>query len=195
MDRAFHALTQPAMAMRMMLEVAQEQNASGDAAQATFEQCLLALDRLTDDMNVLRQIVCLEPSQHCEPCNGAELLRNGVAEMEGVAEEHGMAVELQADELWLLCDPRPVESALFVLLDEMAAAGVERLEIRLRHDGTHAAVEIAPAGTRSIRTALCHALFAASGARTEIANGTFRAIFPVSPSRQNSKYLEQIRNI
>lgn len=194
MDRAFHALVQPVMAMRMMLESAVEQRASGDAAQATFEQCLSALDRLSDDMNVLRQMVSLETSAHCEPCDGAALLRKSLEEMADVIAEQGLHVELQTEELSLLCDPKPVESAMFVLLDEMAAAGVERMEIRLRREEALAALEISPAGTRSIRTALCHALFAAAGAEISLAQGTFRAVFPVLSSRQNLKKLKQIRN-
>ncbi len=194
MDRAFHALAQPVMAMRMILEAAMEQRAEGDAAQATFEHCLSALDRLTDDVNVLRQMACLEASTGCAPCDGAALLREGLTEMSAVAEEQGMHVELQAEELWLLCDRKPIERALFVLLDEMAAVGVELLKIRLRDEGGSGVLEISPAGTRSIRTALCHALFASAGTEIAVVDGVFRAVFPVSPSRQNPKFLEQIRH-
>jgi hypothetical protein len=189
MEDAFHALAQRLMTMRITLETSIESFPNAGAAHETLESCMAALEQLTQDLRILREIACVEPPAQTV-CDGAELLRSCVEDMAPVALACGVHLRLDAAPSWIQCDKTKLARALFVLLDELTASSAEgaNLHLMLRRGKSVTHLEVSPALGHSMRQALCHSLLCAAGGEIISAENGLRVAFRNATARHIRKF-------
>jgi len=77
----FHALAQPVTALRVTVELGLCKDADGPIAPSVLVDCLSLIDRLTQDLAVLREFVDQDEKPPLDSCDGQSLLQSSVAEM------------------------------------------------------------------------------------------------------------------
>ena len=70
MSETFHTLAQPIMALRATVELGLLKNASEQDSHLILEDCLRPIDRLMQDMAVLREITSLDEEPPLNLCDG-----------------------------------------------------------------------------------------------------------------------------
>lgn len=165
MSETFHTLAQPIMALRATVELGVLKNASEQDSHLILEDCLRLIDRLMQDMAVLREITSLDEEPPLESCDGQALLRGSVEEMANVAQSSGIALHLDAEPALLRCNAAMFQRAIFVLLDELIAGAVpgSAISISLRRFEDGFLLQLRPGTPQGQRQKLSHKLMQFSG--------------------------------
>lgn len=185
LNTAFHALAQPLMRMRISLEMA-ELNAQANAnLRQHVEESIAALDQLTSDVAVLREIICLGPAPQADVCDAAELLRDAAEDLGALVRGHGMDVRIPGETLRVHCNASLLRRALFQLIDLMASGSEPGppLVIGLRREAASVLLE-ATAPPSSLRQILCMNLLAAAGGRPMNSESSLRMLYRAEAPRQ-----------
>ena len=169
-EEALHVLAQPVTALHAALELGLCDHAKSPEARKVFEDCLVILDRLTQELAVYREIAGLEAEPPLELCDGEALLKSCVEEMAPVAEASGVALNVTADKVHVECNAPMLQRAVFLLLDEMiACAPPKGISIRLKkvldiRGPSEAQLEFRPGTAPGRRQQLCRKLMQFAGA-------------------------------
>lgn len=165
MSETFHALAQPITALRATIELGLRKDASEQASHLVLEDCLGLIDRLMQDLAVLREITSLDEEPPLRPCDGQALLEGCVEEIALVAEERGIILHLDAEPALMQCNAAMFERAIFVLLDEMIAgtARGSAISVSLHRCPDGFLLEICPGTTPGQRQKLSHKLMRFAG--------------------------------
>jgi hypothetical protein len=184
-NSVFHSLAQRLMVMRMTLESTLESFPATDAGHEALEHCMVALEQLTQDVGLLREITCVEPSAELSGCDGAEVLRSSVEEMTPVALACGVHLQVDATPAWLMCNKATLAQALFVLLDELTGSSKKGTDLflTLRPGEVTTLLEVCPALQSSMRQVLCHRLLCAAGGEIVSAENVLRVAFRSASGR------------
>lgn len=165
MSETFHTLAQPITALRATVELGLRKNPGEHASHLVLEDCLGLIDRLMQELALLREISSLDEQAPLQPCDGQGLLEGCVEEIAPVAEDRGVTLHLNAEPSLMLCNAAMLQRAIFVLLDEMiaGAAGGSEISVSLhaRKDGF--LLEIIPGTPRGHRQKLGHKLMRFAG--------------------------------
>jgi len=160
-----HLLAQPIVAMRATVELALRKPLDEKESRRALQSCLQLLERLMDEVALARELVSLEEEPPREDCDAGLVLREIAEEMEPVAVEGGVTLELQLDSGTLWCSENDLRRALFLMLDTTLAgipAG-DRLQIQLRREGEGYRLEMHPGAAPGGRRELCRRLLQAAG--------------------------------
>jgi len=130
MSETFHTLSQPITALRATIELGLLMPTAKPPAKV-LEDCLGLLDRLMQDLSVLREIAGLDEEPPLELCDGRALLESCVREMAPVAEAGGVGIYLEAEAAKFLCNTQMFQRAVFLMLDEMIAGSEQNGEIKI----------------------------------------------------------------
>ena len=166
MNDALHVLVQPVSALRTALELGLNDHANQPAARKTFEDCLGLIDRLTQELALLREVASLQPEPPLELCDGQGLLQSCVAEMAPVAEACGVALCIEAEKTEIECNAPTLQRAVFLLLDELIACSpAEGISIRLTRQQSGAELQLHPGTAPGRRQQLFRKLIESAGGR------------------------------
>jgi len=192
MNDVLHVLAQPVTALRTALELGLNDHADQPASRKTFEDCLGLLDRLIQELAVLREIAGLEPEPPLELCDGRALLNSCVAEMAPVAEACEVALHVEAEKTEIECNRPMLQRAVFLLLDELIAGSPgEGISIRLTRQQAGAQLELQPGSAPGRRQKLFRKLIESAGGRDLDCDSTrTRCFFPRDGSLRSG---EEIR--
>lgn len=165
LDEAFHALSQPVMALRATVELALTEEPGKLDSEQVLGDCLHLIDKLMRDLALVREIASIEKPPALETCDGAALLRNCAEEMAPVARERGVSIRVDADAATMECDPTKFRRAMFVLLDGLLAAVPDEGDIRLTlsEDERGLRLSVRPAQLGALRQKLCWKLMQSAG--------------------------------
>ena len=164
---AFHLLAQPIVALRARIELALIQPLKESECRQTLEGCLELVDRLMHEVALLRELANLEENAPQSGCDGLRILQETVAELAPVAEQEGIALELNSEPAMLLASEAALRRALFVLLDA-TLGGVGsggRVTRALRPTADSYELEIRPGVPPGGRRELCRRLLQHAGGR------------------------------
>jgi signal transduction histidine kinase len=179
MCETFHALAQPITALRANIELGLGKHGE-QAAIRVLEDCLPLIDRLMQDLAVLREIASLDEPPALDSCEGRRLLQSSVEEMATVAQAGGIAIHLDPEPGAILCHAPMFQRAIFLLLDEIiSGAGRNRtISISLRRREDEFLLEIRPGTPPGPRQKLCRKLMQfAGGCVLDSAAGNISATF------------------
>ncbi len=187
-SESFHDLAQPVTALRVTVELGLCKDADGPVRHSVLLDCLSLIDRLTQELAVLREFVSHDEEPPLDSCDGQSLLQSSVAEMDPVAQSSGIALYLHTEPALLLCHAPTLRRAIFVLLDAMIAdAGRNRrISISLRRVENEFLLEIRPGlPQQGLRQKLCWKLLEFAGGRASACyDGGISIIFrECSPQR------------
>ncbi len=189
MCETFHALSQPITALRANIELGLRKQ-DEQAANRVLEDCLPLIDRLMQDLAVLREIACLDEEPPLDSCDGQALLKSSVEEMAPVAQAGGIAIHLNAETGSILCHAPMFQRAIFLLLDAIiAGAGRNRtISISLRRNADEFLLEIRPGAPQGPRQKLCRKLMQfAGGCVIDSATGNISVTFREIPTRSGNR--------
>jgi signal transduction histidine kinase len=165
MNDALHVLAQPVTALRAALELGMRDHSDQPAARKVFEDCLALLDRMTQELAIIREIASLEPNTPLELCDGAALLTSCVEEMAPVAEASGVALHLNAKRTRIECNAPTLQRAIFLLLDELIACSPGGVWIQLTRRASETRLELRPGSAPGRRRQLYRKLLESGGGR------------------------------
>jgi signal transduction histidine kinase len=162
---AFHALAQPATALRATVELALRDMLEPQELRQVLKDCLLLCDRLTQELALFREIASLDEQLPLASCDGMALLAQCVEEMAPVAEAAGITLHLIGEPAVIACHEETFQHAIFFLLDEMIASAesASKISISLRRQDTAYRLELHPAIPHSRRQKLCRKLLQSAG--------------------------------
>lgn len=190
MNEALHVMAQPLTALRTALELGSKDHANQVAARRTFEDCLGLVDRLIQELAVLREVAGLQPERPLELCDGHDLLNSCAVEMAPVAEAFGVALRVEAEPAEIECNAAALQRALFLLLDELiASTPSEGILIRMTKQQTDARLELHPGTAPGRRRQLFRKLIESAGGREVDLDSArtrcyFRAGVPLSTAEE-----------
>jgi signal transduction histidine kinase len=147
---AAHELRAPLAILRTAAELWLEPG-SDDDQQEAVEQVLSQgahLARLVDDLSLLARADSGAVSIAQERVNLSALTRETVAGVELVAEELGIALEVQTDDGWVRGDAGRLRQLLLILLDNALkhAVGSKTITITVRRQGSQVVVAVRDSG-------------------------------------------------
>jgi len=176
---SFHALAQPIAALRITVELALDKAPHEQAARQTLEDCLPLIDRLMQNLAVLREIANLVKEPPIDACDGHALLQSSAEEMAMVARASGILLHFNADPAVIACHPPTLQRALFILLDEVIASSGRncKISISLYRRENEFLLETRPGPPEGLRQKLCCKLMQFAGGRDVVST---TAIFSVS---------------
>jgi signal transduction histidine kinase len=165
MSETFHTLAQPITALRATVELGLRKNLSEHASHLVLEDCLGLIDRLMQDLALLREIASLDEQSPLQLCDGQGLLEGCVEELAPVAEDRGIALHLNAERSLMRCNAALLQRAIFVLLDEMiaGAAGGSQILVSLHPRKDEFLLEMIPGTPPGQRQKLGHKLMRFAG--------------------------------
>lgn len=186
MSETFHTLAQPITALRATVELGLRKVADTEAAHQILADCLRWIDRLMQDLAVLREIANLEDKPPVDSCDGQALLQSLVQEMAPVAQASGIALHLNAEPGGIFCHAPMFQQAVFLLLDQIiAGTGRDRtisISLHRREDGFLLAIH--PGTPPGPRHKLCCKLMHFAGGRVvDFATDSLSITFRESASR------------
>ncbi len=184
-SETFHVLSQPITALRASIELGLGKR-DEQAAKRALEACLPVVDRLMQDLAVLREIAGLDEEPPLDPCDGQLLLNSSIEEMAPVAQAAGIAIHLNAEPGAILCHEPTLQRAIFLLLDEIIAAAARNraISISLRHREDDFLLEIRPGTAQGPRQMLCRKLMQfAGGCVIDSVPGSISVTFRESSAR------------
>jgi signal transduction histidine kinase len=190
MSETFHLLAQPITALRFAVELGLSKAKAGADSEPILENCLQLIDRLMQDLAVFREISSLDEPPALQFSDGRELLAQSVEEMAPVAQDKGVALQLDAEPAGIQCHESMLQRALFVLLDELIAStpGGGQISISLRRSGDGFLLKSSPGMPPGQRQKLCGRLLQfAGGSGIRFASGSTSITFRGSSYRHLSE--------
>ena len=190
LDAIFHLLAQPVMALRASVELGLSKPMNAAEARKTLENCLTLLDRLMQELAMVREISSLEPAPPLALCDVAVLLKGSAEEMAPVAEACGVALTVQVEAAELPCNGPMLQRALFLLLDSMIAGTPQSgsASIGLGRSEDAYRLELRPGTPPGGRRELCRKLLQAAGASgIELEPGRTLILFRSRTYRQDAE--------
>ena len=131
MSESFHSLAQPIAVLRATVELGLRKNLSQHASHLVLEDCLGHIDRLMQELALLREIATLDELPPLQFCDGQRLLEDCVQEIAPVAADRGITLRLDAEPALMQCNAAMLQRASFVLLDELIAGAARGGKISL----------------------------------------------------------------
>jgi K+-sensing histidine kinase KdpD len=131
MSESFHTLAQPITALRATVELGLRKNLSAQASHLVLEDCLGLIDRLMQELALLREITSLDEQPPLQFCDGQRLLEGCLQEIAPIAEDRGITLHLDAEPSLMQCNAAMLQRASFVLLDEMIAGAARGSRISI----------------------------------------------------------------
>jgi signal transduction histidine kinase len=164
-SETFHVLAQPITALRTTVELGLIKKPDGQGAQKVLKDCLHLIDRLMQDVAVLRESASLDEDLPLESCDGQSLLERSVEEMAPVAMEREIGIRLVAEPAAIECNEELFQRAMFVLLDETIASTPPGAEISISlHKGEDGyRLQARPGTPKGRRQELCRKLMQYAG--------------------------------
>jgi hypothetical protein len=178
-DETFHVLAQPITALRATVELGLSESAEAPTAKQALRDCLELIDRLVQELAVLREIAGLDEAPPLHACDGRELLQSCVEEMAPVALNRGITLRVSAEPVAIQCNQPMLERALFVALDEMIASTPDGAEISISlvRSPEGGLLELRPSTLREQRRTPCLKLMQFAGGSTRSVAGCMSATF------------------
>jgi len=167
-NETFHVLAQPITALRATVELGLLKTPSEQTAQRVLEDCLRLIDRLMQELAVMREMVSLDEELPLETCDGRAPLQCSVEEMALVAQDRAIAIHVTAEPAAMQCNEAMFRRAMFVLLDDMIASTAQggEISISLRKGDDGFVLEARPGTPHGRRQELCQKLMQCAGGRT-----------------------------
>lgn len=166
----FHTLAQPITALRTAVELGLQKDLNGAEAEKILGDCLQLIDRLMQDLSMLREIaeldsLALPPLLHHE---ALPILNAALEDMLPVAEAGGIQVNCTAEAGSIDCRQALLSRAVFLILDDLighlTAGGV--ITLSLRHVEGGMQLEICPGMVLQPKQKLCDKLLQTAGAQS-----------------------------
>jgi signal transduction histidine kinase len=189
-SESFHALSQPLAALRITVELALEKAPHEQAARRTLEDCLPLIDRLMQNLAVIREVANLDKEPPIEACDGHALLQSSSEEMALIARASGILLHFNADPAVIACHPPTLQRALFILLDEVIASAARNctISVSLHRRENEFLLEVRPGPPEGLRQKLCCNLIQLAGGRDVVSTtGVFSANFQECSARHTGQ--------
>lgn len=165
MSESFHSLAQPIAVLRATVELGLRKNLSQHASHLVLEDCLGHIDRLMQELALLREIATLDELPPLQFCDGQRLLEDCVQEIAPVAADRGITLRLDAEPALMQCNAAMLQRASFVLLDELIAGAARggKISLALHSCNDGFLLEIIPGPPPGQRQKLSHKLMRLAG--------------------------------
>jgi signal transduction histidine kinase len=188
-SETFHALAQPITLLRATVELGLLKIQNDETSKQVLGDCLYMIDRLMQDLSILREIAILENAPPLQSCLGNTLVESCVEEMAPVAQDSGVTVLANTERVSIECNEAMFQRAIFLLLDATIAStplgGTISVSLRRREDGV--LLEVGSGALQGPREKLCLKLMQYAGAHSiRSESGSTSAIFRESSQPASS---------